>query len=189
MTLTHKTPVFSIDEAAIYPMLTDVALSAPTYSAKVSIPGIHTVTPAFDILSKELFGDNVVLGQATKVRKATLAATFAKLSLDVLAILSGGTTTDAGTTPNQTSTFGIGRTATPGYFKFECRVLGVELPGPAGGGSFNIKLNKCKASNFAPVVASEDYGAQTMDLVAIYPEGTANLIDLIFNETAAALSS
>jgi len=189
MALTHTSPVFSIDEAAIYPMLTDVAASAPTYSAKIPIPGIHTVTPSFDILAKELFGDNVVLGRATKVRQVMFACTFAKLALDVLNVLSGGSTTDAGTTPNQTSTFTIAKTSTPGYFKVEFRVLGVEVPGPAGGGSLNVKMYKCKATNFAPVLASEDYGQQSLDIAGVYPLGTANLIDIVFNETAAALSA
>lgn len=189
MPLSHVTPLFSVDEAAIYPMLTDIAGAAPTYAAKIPVPGINGVTVDPDVLAKELFGDNVVLGRAAKVRQVLMALTYAKLSLDVLNVLSGGTTTDTGVTPSQTSKFSISKSSTPGYFKLEARLLGVEVPGPSGGGSVNFSLSKAKAVDFKPTTAKEDYGMQVLNIAGVYPVGTANLMDITFNETAAALSA
>ncbi|MFN2537960.1 MAG: hypothetical protein ABR549_07370, partial [Mycobacteriales bacterium] len=148
MPLTHVTPIFSVDQAGIYPLLTDTGAN-PTYGARLDLPGVHDVALNPDTLYKELFGDNAIIANASKLRKMGCAATWAKASLDVLVQLAGGTVTDAGVTPNQTSTYSVKNTDAGKYFKFEFRVLGVEVPASAGGGDAHAVLWKCKAADWA----------------------------------------
>lgn len=190
MALTHNTPVFSIDQAKVYAMLTDPSGGSATYGTGVAAPGIRSVAIDPDVLFKELFGDNIVLGVAAKTRKIAAKVGYAKLDLDVLPIITGGGTVDAGLTPNQTSTFTLADSAIPTYFKLEFRMLNVEIPGPAAGGSLNVVLPKCKITNWgAPGGIMEDFQLQEFDLAAIRTAATGNkLITVTYNETAAALS-
>jgi len=188
MPLTHRTPVFSVDQAAIYPMLTDVTTN-PTYSPRVLLPGVTTVAMDPDVLSKELFGDNAIRAHYSKVRQFMGKAGFVDLDLDVQAILDGSVTADTGTTPNQVATNTILGSSFCPYFKLEFRVLGVEVPGVAGGGSVNVSLHKCKVTKFGGGAKAEDYSPSEFDFVALQTVSNGKIRTITFNETAAALTA
>lgn len=190
MPLPTDTPLFSVDEAAAYLMVTDPVGAVCTYGAKIPIPGINGTTVDPDVLSKELYGDNRVQGHAAVLRKIMVGLTYARMSQTLLALVTGGTSTASGTTPAQKTTFSIGKSASPPYVKVEYRIVtNLEIPGPSGGGSVNVKLNKCKVADWKPTVAKEDYGLQVVNFACVFPQGTSNIIDMDFNETAVALSA
>lgn len=186
MPLTHKTSVFSVDEAAIYLMLTD-SVTAPTYGPKIPLPGITTIACDPDMLSKELFGDNAIRDHYSKVRQFMCKAGYTDLDLDVLPILDGSTTVDAGVTPNQTATNTLLNSSFSKKFKLEFRVLGVNIPGVAGGGSKNVKLFKCVCTKFTDAAKAEDYTVNEFDFVAYYATSNNKMREVTFHETAAVL--
>jgi len=188
MPLTHRTPVFSVDQAAIYPMLTDVTTN-PTYGPRVLLPGVNTVAMDPDMLSKELFGDNAIRAHFSKVRQLMGKAGYTDLDLDVQAILDGSSNVDSGVTPSQVATNTLLNSSFCPYFKLEFRVLGVEVPGVAGGGSVNVSLHKCKATKFGGGAKAEDYMPSEFDFVALQTVSNGKIRTITFNETAAALSS
>jgi len=188
MPLTHRTPVFSVDQAAVYVMLTDVT-TAPTYGPRILVPGIKTVAFDPDMLSRELFGDNSIRAKYSKVRQYKCKAGYTDLDLDVQPLLDGSTTVDAGVTPNQTVTNTVLNTSFAPYFKLEMRVLGVEIPGVAQGGSLNVTLWKCKTTGSSGGAKEEDYMPSEFDFDAIQTISTGRLISRTFNETAALLTA
>lgn len=191
MAITHNTPVFSVDQAKVYAMLTDPAGGSATYGTGVALPGVRSVAIDPDVLNKELFGDNIILALAAKTRKVAAKVGYAKLDLDVLPILTGASTVDTGTTPNQVATYTLTDAVIPVYFKLEFRILSVELPSAAGGGSLNVTLHKCKITNWGggPGAVMEDFQLSEFDLSAIRTNATGNkIMTVVFNETLAALS-
>jgi hypothetical protein len=186
--LTHTTPVFSVDNAAWTPMLTDPSGGTATYGTKIDVPGIQTVQLDPDVLNKELFGDNAIIAMAAKARRFVFKAMAAKLSLDLLASLMGGAVVDAGTTPNQTSTYTVLNSDSAKYGKFEYRVLGVELPGAAGGGDLHFVGWKCKLTSTSLAAKMEDFAPHAFDVIALARTSDGKMISLVENETAVALA-
>jgi len=165
--LPHYTPVFSVDNAAWTPMLTDPVGGTATYGTKIDIPGIQSVALDPNLLVKELFGDNAIIALATKARSFAFKAGAAKLSLDLLASLMGGAVVDAGTTPAQTTTYTLLNSDAAKYGKLEYRVLGVELPGTAGGGDLHFVGWKCKLAATSLAANMEDFAPLSFDVTAI----------------------
>lgn len=186
MPLIHQTTIFNIDQFAIYPMTADVTTN-PAYGAAVPVPGIKTVGLDPDMLAKELYGDAKMMGRAAKVRQMNCSLTHAKLNLDALNIIAGGAVVDAGTTPNQTSTWNLLGANFPGYFKAEFRILQVDFV-LTGLASLNVQLWKCKTTNFGlPLGTAEDFTLPTIAFSAIPTISNDKLVSVVFNETAAAL--
>jgi hypothetical protein len=186
MTIVHETSVFNVDEAAIYKLLTDPVGGSPTYGAKQLCPLIQNVGCNPDMLNKELYGDGSVKARAAKLRQLMAVVTYGMLNFDVLAILNGSTVTDAGTTPNQTSTLDITTNDIPNYFKLEFRILQTDLPG----GSLSVALHKCKVSDFVTGFANkEDFAPQSFSLAAIPLRSNGKIASPVLHETAAALSA
>lgn len=189
MPLTHETPVFSVDKLAMYPMTADPSGGTATYGARVYVPGVRTISASPDVLSKELFGDNAVLARTTKLRGMNGTAECAKWSLDIIKNLIGGTLTDSGSTPNMISTLSIKNTDFGGYFKLEAQILGVELPSSTSTGDVHLVWWKAKLSNFDLGANMEDYSTPSFDIAGVQRSSDGKIFDLVYNETAAALSA
>lgn len=187
MAITHSTSIFSIDNAAITPMLLDPPGGTTTYGTKIDVPGIRSSTFEPDTLAKELFGDNAIVARAAKARQIMSKVAAARLSTDALAVLLGGTVTDGGTTPNQTSTWSVGNASAGAYFKLEYRVLGVEVPGAAGGGDLHVVFWKCKITDTALPIRMEEFAEFTFGVAAISRLSDGKIVDIKSNETAAAI--
>lgn len=189
MPLTHLTPVFSVDEAAIYKVTADAAGGSLTFGAKIAIPGIIDFEVNPEILYKEAFGDNKVIATASKLRSIKGKASCTHMSLDVIQALLSGTITDAGTTPNMTATLDVKGNDIPGYVKFEGRMLGVELPSAAGGGSLNFTIWKSKISNFTFNPKGEEFATLAFDFTGVPTAFDNKILTIKAYETAAALSA
>lgn len=187
MPVTHQSPVFSVDQAKVYGMLTDVTTN-PTYSAGVLVSGIKSVAIDPDVLAKELFGDNKIMARQSKTRQLMITVGYAKLDLDVLPVIGGMATADTGVTPNMVATLNLLGSNLPTYFKLEARALNVEVPGPAAGGSINLTFHKCKITKWNVGMVEEDYGPNTFEAACIATISNDKIFTATFNETAAALS-
>lgn len=189
MPLGHTSKLYAVSDCKLYKMLTDVAGGSATYAAAVDVPGIKTVAIGGDITTAQLRGDNSLLDQAATVGGLTVSVEHAKMSLDAIAVLLGGSVADSGTTPNMKSTWDLTGTSTPAYFKLEAKT-------PSNGsdfigGSVNITLHKLMLSSFPSLgFAEEDYQTVSFDAVGMPLLATGvKALTLAFNETDAALSA
>lgn len=188
MAISHFSKLFAVEDAKIAKLLTDPAGGTETYGSLIDVPGIKEVTLSGTVESKELRGDNALLDVFSVLKSLTLGVKNAKISLDVDAVLIGGTVADAGTTPNQTATHDLSGTDTPNYFKFVAKT-------PANGadsigGDIHLTLWKCVVSGLPDEgFAEEDYkivgfNAATSPLLSTGRKWRR----IVFNETAAAIA-
>ena len=183
MTISKQTIVIGIDDAKIFELTADSS-SALTYAAAIEAPGIQKIELAPSVTEKGLNHDEKVLDYYVKTDYFAWAINSAKISLDVLAILEGGTVTTTGATPNQVYTYSINESSVPKYFKLEAKAnySAGEI------GDFHLKLYKCKANNIDVLYSANDYAIVSASGVAIATTHDGSIKDYVINETATAIS-
>lgn len=183
MTINNQTIVIGLDDAKIYELTTDSS-SVLTYGAAIDLPGLQKIELAPKVTEKALNKDEKVLDYYVKTDYISWAFNSTKISLDVLAILEGGTVTSAGTTPSQTYTYSINKSSAPQYFKLEAKANYT-----AGeNGDFHLRLYKCKANNIDILYVANDYAIVSATGVAIPTTNNGNIKDYVINETATTIS-
>ncbi len=177
MPISTETKILGINDAKIS-RITEDSSTALTYDTAIDVPGITSlkVTPSF--VEKELKGDEKIIDTYSKLEKIEWSFEGAKLSLDALAVLLGGTVTAAGVTPNETQTYTLKGVDIPSYFKFEGKSDYTDA------GDIHIVLYKCKASSVEYTLQGEDYATVTASGKAIATINDDKIKDVIINETA-----
>jgi hypothetical protein len=187
MPLQRFTRVYGIQDAKISPLLTDPAAGTPTYGTAIDVPGIKTYEITGEIEVKTLRGDNQKLASNSALTNVQVAITHAKMSLDVLAAIIGGTVTDSGTTPAQKTSWGLtGANAVFPAFKLE----GVTPPNGIDiiGGDVHVVMHKLTCSAFPDLgFAEEDYRIASFTANADPLISNNKWLDIVINETAAAI--
>lgn len=164
--VSHETVVYDVHDCKVYPMLTDVAGSAPTYGPGVDVPGIAEVSVEPSFANSELKGDARVMAKKGRVDKMSFSATYGKVALDVLKIITGGTIVDIEDVSAEW--FLTGDNSLP-YFKLEFKISDVDL----GLGDLHVTLYKCNLTGGTLLGGSSDeFGQPEMELEAIAVEGT-----------------
>lgn len=188
--LAGPTKRFAVDDAKVAKITADPVGGSTTYATSVDVPGIKSVTISIDITEKELRGDNKLLDTDVVYAKATGTFNYAKGSHDLHAVLLGATKTDAGTTPNQTSTLALLGTNRPNAFKFEAKTpTGGADPSGLVTGDEHLVLYKCKITGFGGYgFAEEDYQTFSVPFVAYGRLSDDKWIDDVLNETTVAIS-
>ncbi len=188
MPLQRFTRVYGIKDAKIAPLTADPASGTPTYGALIDVPGIKTYEVSGDVEVKKLRGDNTQLATNAAISNIQVSITHAKMSLDVLAAIVGGTVTDSGTTPAQKTTWDLtADTATLPPFKLE----GVTPPNGIDivGGDVHVVLHKLTLSAFPDLgFAEEDYRIASFTADADPLQSNGKWISTVINETAAAIA-
>lgn len=178
--------VFAVEDCKIRKVLTDPSGGPATYGPAIDVPGIKNVTISGDVNTVQLRGDNTALETDTTLTGLTASMDHAKLSLDVLEVLLGGTSATTGVAPNTAETFTLPSTAAFGDF-----VLEAKTPRYSDGSDVHIRLGKLKLSSFPEFgMAEEDY--KTADGVesSVTPlTSTGNWFAIISNETSAPISA
>lgn len=185
MPVSHDTSVFAVKDAKIRKVTADAA-GAITYGPSVDVPGIKSVSISGDITTAELRGDNRRLDFRSILGGISVEFEYAKLSLDALAVLLGGTVADTGTAPNQVASFSITGSESFSFFQFEAVSAGSD----AIAGEVVMRLNKCILSEFPDLgMEEEDYATVTVAAEAVKPLATASpWLEVIHRETAVALT-
>ncbi len=183
--LSHVTKLFSIQDCKITPLTADPVGGTATYAAQsIDVPGIQVLTVSGSIQSKTLRGDNKLLDTESFIDGVTASAEHARLSLDALAAILGGTVTDSGTTPAQKATWGLtGANAVLPYFKVE----GVTPPNGSDfiGGDVHVVLYKCQLSKFPDLgFQGDDYRITKFEVSSVPLASTDKWMDYVINETA-----
>lgn len=187
MPITHETKLYAVSDAKIAKLLTDPTGGAATYGSLIDLPGIKEVGLGFVLNAKELRGDNKQLDADTTLVGVTLTFSNAKISLDALAVMLGGTVTDSGVTPNQKAQLRRLGSDVLSYFKFEAKT-------PTGGidvatGDAHLVVYKAKVqSGFDLGFAEEDYRIFSGEARGVVRLADDFLYDLVENETAAAIT-
>ncbi|MFD6294517.1 phage tail protein [Streptomyces sp. NPDC060235] len=188
MPLQRFTRVYGIKDAKIAPLTTDPAAGSPTYGALIDVPGIKTFEISGDVEVKSLRGDNTKLATNSAITNIQVSVTHAKMSLDVLAAIIGGTVTDSGTTPAQKTGWDLtGANATMPPFKLE----GVTPPNGVDivGGDMHVVLHKLTLASFPDLgFAEEDYRIASFTANADPLLSSDKWLSIVLNETAAAIA-
>jgi hypothetical protein len=186
MPISRVTKLYAVEDAKIFPLLSDPEGGTPSYGAGIDVPGIKALEISGDVEVKELRGDNGLLDSDSAISNITVAWPHAKLSLDVLAALMDSDVTDSGTTPNQKTKWQLKKGAKPLPFKIEAKT-------PTGGGDIitgdvHFRLLKCVMSSFPGLgLAEEDYKTPENEARCVPLISNGEWIDVEINETATAI--
>lgn len=181
MPLAKESLILGLSDAKIFELDTDTSATLK-YKAAVDVPGITTLNlnPVFD--EKELRGDDTILDHRTKLVAVDWSFENVMLSLDALAILQGGKVKSGGTTPAQTQTYTILNTDNAKYFKLEAKSDYADV------GDVHYVLYKAKANSVSVSLVGEDYAKVSASGKAIGTVKDKKIQEIIFNETAVAIS-
>lgn len=159
MPLSHITKVFAVTDCKLRPLTSDVT-GSPVYGTAIDVPGIKEVKITGTVESKSLRGDNTLLDSDSVITEVKVSIKYAKLSLDVMAALMGGTVADSGTTPAQKSAWDLTNTSKPKPFLLEA----VSASADTIGGNVGFCLWKVSLSSFPELgLAEEDYQIHSME--------------------------
>lgn len=187
MPISHISKTFAVKDAKIRKVTADPAGGTTTLAASLDVPGIKSVTIDGDVTTAELRGDNTKLDQQSVLTGISVKFNYAKLQLDILGVVLGGTVADAGTTPNQVATWGLtGANATFSYFEFESQTVGADTIT----GDSTFKLYKCILDAFPEGLGQEeeDYRTYALSAQALPRLSDNKWIDAVLRETAVALT-
>ena len=187
MAISHESKLYAVEDAKIAAVTADPSGGTTTYGSLVDVPGIKSVSISGDVSTVELRGDNRLLDANSTLSRVDLTFEYAKLSLDALDIMLGGSVTDSGTGDAEIGTYDLLSTDTLGYFKFEAKTptAGVDVVA----GDAHIVLWKCMLSSFPEFgMAEEDYQTFTVSAIAVGRLSDNKWLSVVFNETAAAIA-
>ena len=104
MTLSHQTVMFDVHDAAVAPLLTDPKSRVPSYGPLVDVPGISEVGLDPNFVTAELKGDARVIAKKGRIDRMNFSGTYAKLDLDVQAVIFGTSVADLAAVASSTVT-------------------------------------------------------------------------------------
>lgn len=186
MAAPRVSKVYAVEDAKIAVMTADTGAS-PTYSASIDVPGIKTVEISGTVENKQLRGDNTLLDSNSTLTDISVSVSHAKISLDVLDAIVGGTVTDSGTGTNEVATWDLLGTDSMQYFKLEART-------PANGadptgGDVHFILWKCMIDSLPSLGhAEEDYRIVSFTAKASPAISNSKWITAEIRESSAALT-
>lgn len=171
MAVAHETVVYDVHDFKVYPLTADSGASA-TYGAAVDVFGIAEASMDPNFITAELKGDARVIAKKGRVDKMTLSATYGKISLDVLEVILGGTTTDNAST---SATWSLEGDNSLPYFKAAFKIEDVDT----GLGDLHVVLYKCQLTGGTLISGQTDqFGQPTMEIEAIPLTSTDELVDV-----------
>jgi hypothetical protein len=194
--LSHSTVVYDVNDAKVYPMLTDAVGASPTYGAAVDVPGISAVSAEPNLVTAELKGDATVIAKKGRVDRINFSATYGKLAIDAIKVIQGGVTGDTASTQ---ATYRIAAPAALPYFKLECQIQDLDI----GIGSLILVLYKCQLTGGTLIdTSTESFNQPSFQGEALAIEGTipantnsivaatlGTMMDVVLNSTVIALSA
>lgn len=183
MALSKQSVILGVDDVKIFPISEDSS-SALTYGTALDVPGIQRIDLSPNFTEKGLKGDGKILDYYIQLDTIGFSFDSAKVDLDVLAVLEGGTVSTSGTTPNEIHTYTVGADSTPNYFKLEGKTN--YTGGEAG--DFHFTLFKCRANSVVVEYRTQDYAVVSVVGIAIPTTNNGNIKEYKMNETAATIS-
>lgn len=172
MPAPHQTVVYDVHDFRVRSILTDPVGGSATYGASwVDVPGISSVSLDPNFITQELKGDAKVIAKKGRIDKFGVSATYGKLSVDVLAVVLGGSVSDV-TDPTDYTADGVADAAyyafsgenSLQYFQGAFKIDDVEL----GLSSLQVVLHKCQLTGGTLITGQTDnFGQPTLNLDVI----------------------
>ena len=194
MAVANSVITFDVKDCKVYPMLTDPAGAAMTFSAGLDVPGIQEVSLEPNFITAELKGDGgAVLAKKGKIDRLNFSCTYSELALPVLAALLGQTLAESDTGSDGLATLPFDDSSLP-YFMIA--VLMDDLQASSGDtpATVVLTLQKCQLTGGSLLSGSTDsFSNPTFTAEAILPYGqtgspaVVRMGDIEIAETAATL--
>ena len=165
MALKTVTKLFGVDDAKLFPVTED-SEDKFTCGTGIDLPGVRQISLTYEIEEKSLTGDEKVLEVSNKIKSVTFNMEYAKLSLEVLAQLTGGTYTTTGADDTETGKFTFGGGDLPNYFQLKAQILDTSNDG----GDVHFCIYKAKATAIPINGVQDDFATLTFDGRGVYTE-------------------
>lgn len=183
MTLPKESGLLGLDDVKIFEQTADTT-SSLTYGSAIDVPGMQNLSLSPNYINKPLMQDEEIDGYYTKLQSIYWSFANAKVDLEVLNILEGGSLATTGTTPNEKHTFTVYDTSVPKYFKMEGQIK----YSTDAIGDFHLVLYKCKSLSVQIEYRAKNYVIVSASGIAIPTINNGKIRDYVVNETAAAIS-
>lgn len=183
MTLPKESGLLGLDDVKIFELTADDA-SNLTYGSAVDVVSMQNIDLEPNYIQKPLIQDEEIEGIYQKLKAISWSFANAKVSLDVLNILEGGSVTTTGTTPNEKHTFTLTDSSEPKYFKLEGKIN----YSTDDIGDFHLVLYKCKALAVQVGYRAQNYAIVSASGISIPTVNNSKVRDYVFNETTAPIS-
>ncbi len=165
MALKTVTKLFGVDDAKLFPVLTDTEAEF-TCGSGIDLPGVRQISLTYEIEEKNLTGDEKVLDVSNKIKSITFNMEYAKLSLEVLAQLTGGSYSKNGSGDDEVGKFTFGGGDLPNYFQLKAQILDTSNDG----GDVHFCIYKAKATAIPINGTQDDFATFTFDGRGVYTE-------------------
>lgn len=165
MALKTVTKLFGVDDAKLFPVTEDSETKF-TCGEGIDLPGVRQISLTYEMEEKSLTGDEKVLEISNKIKSVTFNMEYAKLSLEVLAQLTGGTYTTTGEGENAVGSFSFGGGDLPNYFQLKAQILDTSNDG----GDVHFCVYKAKATAIPINGVQDDFATLTFDGKGVYTE-------------------
>lgn len=191
MALKTVTKLFGVDDAKLFP-ITEDSDAKFTCAEGIDLPGVRQISLTYEIEEKSLTGDEKVLDISNKIKSVTFNMEYAKLSLEVLAQLTGGSYSVTGSGEEEVGTFSFGGEDLPNYFQLKAQILDTSNDG----GDVHFCIYKAKATAIPLNGVQDDFATLTFDGKGVYTEHKfgiehkqTKLIDIEIHSKAKELSA
>ncbi len=165
MALKTVTKLFGVDDAKLFPVTEDSETQF-TCGTGIDLPGVRQISLTYEIEEKSLTGDEKVLDVSNKIKSVSFNMEYAKLSLEVLAQLTGGSYSTSGSDDAETATFSFGGGDLPNYFQLKAQILDTNNEG----GDVHFCIYKAKATAIPLNGVQDDFATLTFDGRGVYTE-------------------
>ena len=163
MALKTVTKLFGVDDAKLFPVTEDSETKF-TCGDGIDLPGVRQISVTYEMEEKSLTGDEKVLEVSNKIKSVTFNMEYAKLSLEILAQLTGGSYTKTGSDDDEVGTFSFGGGDLPNYFQLKAQILDTSNDG----GDVHFCIYKATAIPINGV--QDDFATLTFDGKGVYTE-------------------
>lgn len=165
MALKTVTKLFGVDDAKLFPVTEDSEAQF-VCGEGIDLPGVRQISLTYEIEEKSLTGDEKVLEISNKIKSVTFNMEYAKLSLEILAQLTGGTYTTTGEDDSAVGSYTFGGGDLPNYFQLKAQILDTSNDG----GDVHFCIYKAKATAIPINGVQNDFATLTFDGKGVYTE-------------------
>lgn len=175
-TLSKQTTLLGIDDVKISALAQDDSVDLD-YASALDVPGIQRIDLSPNFTEKGLKGDGKILDYFIQLDTIGFSFDNAKVDLEVLAILEGGSLESSA--DGEKHTYTVSTDSTPKYFKLEGKTN--YTGGEAG--DFHFTLFKCRANSVVVQYKTQDYAIVSVTGIAIPTTNDSKIKEFVINKT------
>lgn len=153
-------------------------------SVQVDLAAAQTMVFSPEITGNEMRGDDVVFHRTSRISKATGSLSAGGYTADAIAVMTGKTITESGSSPNQTGVWSLSGGDSFPEFEVWGQAYG------QSGGALMVRLFRCVITGgFEFNFADEEFFTTGIDVDILPDTSTGKIFEVTQQETAAAIPS